>query len=511
MRKPPLTLCALFLLALVSLTWLLAACGETSTPSPAKTSVAATTLPSNGPGDNATPAPSAPPSIAAAPTYAASTTYAAATTAASTTYAPGSDAATTSAAAATTSAAQNNAAPTAAMTSAAAATTAAAAGASGGSAASTTYPASNYTVPAYTQPPVDQDPLKAGAVDDNLKFDEYIQYLRDYRANPALPFDVTERYIINVLDSNGRTAANCNIKIYADQSLVFEGKTYSNGQVMFFPRAVSQASQANEFTVEAEKSGRSTNQTFKRILGGQNQNQNGGGVWTLTMPGSLRPAIDPAPNLDLLFLVDSTGSMGGEIQKIQQTINDIAYQISTLPGSPKVRYGVVTYRDRGDIYVTRKFGFTSSLTEFSSFLNSISAGGGGDYPESLNEALHVTVNDMNWNNDDAVRLAFLVADAPPHLDYPNDYKYTDELVNAVKKGIKVYTIGASGLDKQGEYVFRQLAQVTLSQYLFITRNGDEHQYGSGGAASNTNTIYEEKDLNRIVVNIVRRELTNLTQ
>lgn len=495
MRKQPLTLCALFLLALVSLTLVLAACGETSTPSAVKTSAATTSAAPNGTSDNATSVPPGPTSEAV-PTNAVATNMAAMTTSAVATTS-GSDMGTTSAATTTS----------AVMTSAA--TTAAASGASG---ASTTYaPASNYTAPAYNQQPVDQDLLKAGAVDDNLKFDEYMQYLRDYRSNPALPFDVSERYIINVLDSNGRTTANCNITIYADQNLVFEGKTYSNGQVMFFPRSISKANQANQFTVEAEKSGRSTNQTFKRTLGGQNQNQNGGGVWTLTMPGSLRPAIDPAPNLDLLFLVDSTGSMGGEIQKIQQTINDIAYQISTLPGSPKIRYGAVTYRDRDDSYVTRKFGFTSSLAEFSSFLNSISAGGGGDYPESLNEALHVSINDMNWNNNDAVRLAFLVADAPPHLDYRNDYKYTDELVNAVKKGIKVYTIGASGLDKQGEYVFRQLAQVTLSQYLFITRNGDEHQYGSGGAASNTNTIYEEKDLNRIVVNIVRRELTNLTQ
>jgi hypothetical protein len=118
---------------------------------------------------------------------------------------------------------------------------------------------------------------------------------------------------------------------------------------------------------------------------------------------------------------------------------------------------------------------------------------------------------MNWNGGDAVRLTFLVADAPPHLDYNNDYRYTDELVQAVKKGIKVYAIGASGLDKQGEYVFRQLAQITLAQFLFITRGGDEKSPGSGGPASNTDVVYQERDLDRIVVNIVRRELTNLNQ
>jgi hypothetical protein len=361
------------------------------------------------------------------------------------------------------------------------------------------------------QPPVQQEPLKAGTVDDNLKYDEYMQFIRNFRGQNFLPFDVTERYVINVMDGNARTVANANVKVFDGQNLLFDGKTYSNGQVLFFPRAIAKAAQSNEFEVYVEKNGNSSRKTFKRSTNNGNQNQSSSNVWTLEMSGSMRPQLDSSPNLDLLFLLDSTGSMGGEIRKIQQTISDISYQISTLPNSPKVRYGVVTYRDRGDSYVTRKFGFTENLGQFSDFLNSISAGGGGDTPESLNEALHVAINDMNWNGGDAVRLTFLVADAPPHLDYNNDYRYTDELVQAVKKGIKVYAIGASGLDKQGEYVFRQLAQITLAQFLFITRGGDEKSPGSGGPASNTDVVYQERDLDRIVVNIVRRELTNLNQ
>jgi hypothetical protein len=51
----------------------------------------------------------------------------------------------------------------------------------------------------------------------------------------------------------------------------------------------------------------------------------------------------------------------------------------------------------------------------------------------------------------------------------------------------------------------------MAQYLFITRGGDEEQPGSGGPASNTNIVYSEKSLDKIVVNIVRQELSNLTQ
>jgi hypothetical protein len=387
----------------------------------------------------------------------------------------------------------------------------------GGSDAYATPPPADHNppYPQYTKPPVyNQEPLKAGAVDDNLKFYDYLRYLQGYHDAPALAFDVSERYIVQVMDSNGRTAANCNVKIYADQTLLFEGKTYSNGQALFFPRATNKAVQATHFEVVVEKNGRSVTQNFSRLAynnQNQNQDQNSGNIWTITMPGSLRAPIDPAPNLDLLFLVDSTGSMGGEIHQIQQTIDDIASQIGQLPGSPQIRFGVVTYRDRGEDYITRKFGFTSKLSEFSNFLDSIQAYAGGDYPESVNEGLHVAINNMDWNQQDAVRLVFLVGDAPPHLDYPDDYRYTDELRDAVRQGIKVYTIGASGLDKQGEYIFRQMAQITLAQYLFITRGGDEYQSGSGGPASNTGTVYQERDLGRLVVNIVRHEISNLTQ
>ena len=94
------------------------------------------------------------------------------------------------------------------------------------------------------------------------------------------------------------------------------------------------------------------------------------------------------------------------------------------------------------------------------------ADGGGDYPESLNQALHEAVNDMRWR-DDAIRLVFLVADAPPHLDYPQDEDYAVEMVRARQKGIKIFSVASSGLDDQGEYVFRQLAQQTMGKFIFI--------------------------------------------
>lgn len=524
MRKRPSIWFTLFMLLCLCLPLALAACGEAS-----PTASNSTSTPTN----NSTTTTGAASTTAAATsgsstTRAASTT-AAATSAAATTAAATVAAATTAAAAATTAAASepgsetSKGGSTAAAATTAAATTAAAAAGSGASSgapssdSSAVYPAptggtGSKPAPNPNQPVYNQQPLKAGAVDDNAKFGDYLQYLQSYRDQPVLPFDVSERYIISVVDANSRTVSNATVKITANQTLIFQGKTYSNGQVLFFPKALPSAAQVTQFEVAVEKGGQTLNKSFKRIEQGQNQGQSFGATWTLELTGYSRSQQQQGPTtLDLLFLLDSTGSMGGEIRRIQQTISDIAYQITTLPGQPRLRFGLVTYRDRGDSYVTRKYGFTENVGEFSTFLNSISAGGGGDYPESLNEGLHVAVNEMNWTTDDALRLTFLVADAPPHLDYANDYKYTNELVDAVRQGIKVYSIGASGLTRPGEYVFRQLSQITLAQYLFITRGGDERNPGSGGPASNTGISSPEKTLDQLVVDIVRQEMNNLSQ
>ena len=64
----------------------------------------------------------------------------------------------------------------------------------------------------------------------------------------------------------------------------------------------------------------------------------------------------------MLFLVDATGSMADEINQIQSTIFDVAAQIDALPERPDVRYGLVTYRDRGDSFVTRTYEFVAGCS-----------------------------------------------------------------------------------------------------------------------------------------------------
>jgi hypothetical protein len=84
------------------------------------------------------------------------------------------------------------------------------------------------------------------------------------------------------------------------------------------------------------------------------------------------------------------------------------------------------------------------------------------------------------------------------------------MTQAAEKGIKLFPIGCSGLEPEGEYAFRQLAQYTMGQYLFITRGGDEAT-GGGGPASATTDKFREGRLDDIVVDIVKSELDRLSQ
>lgn len=116
-------------------------------------------------------------------------------------------------------------------------------------------------------------------------------------------------------------------------------------------------------------------------------------------------------------------------------------------------------------------------------LNTVRADGGGHYPESLNEGLHQAIHNVEWRAEDAIQLIFLVADAPPHLDYANDYDYAVEMEQAARRGIKILPIASSGLDDQGEYIFRQLAQFTQGRFIFLTYEGPIN----GGPAGDVTT------------------------
>ena len=333
--------------------------------------------------------------------------------------------------------------------------------------------------------------LSAGEVDDNERWDDYLDYRRDYRGPYIHDVDVSERYTITVLDRNNRPVPNARVWVSTNQDTVFQGRTYASGQTLFFPRAFSRTGGAQMFRLYVEKDGDSQYLDAERYEGEE---------WVIKL--DINESSRRRVPLDVLFLVDSTGSMADEIERIKETLLSVSERINMLPSRPDLRFGMVTYRDRGDDYVTRVYDFNQDVRRFLRTIERVNADGGGDYPESLNEALHRAVHEPDWRLNDAVRLVFLVADAPPHLDYSQDYDYSTEMMEANRRGIKIFPIASSGLDEQGEYIFRQIAQHTMGRFIFLL-------YGS--ATPHSVGQYTVQQLDDLVVRLVEEELAHLGQ
>lgn len=348
-------------------------------------------------------------------------------------------------------------------------------------------------------------PLKGGIRDDNEQFQDYLTYLDSYQGQTARVMDVRERYFITVLDGNQQPLLDAHVSIYANETNddgnndhgepIFEARTYAGGKTLFLPRALGVSDDLIQFRLVAEHGEQKAETVFAR---------NDREYIELAIADTQAP---DELKLDVLFLLDTTGSMADELGRIQETIDSIAQRIDNFRPRPTVRFGVVAYRDRGDHYVTRLYDFTDDVPTFRKLLNSFSADGGGDTPESLNEALHESIHSVQWNTH-AVRIVFLVADAGPHLDYEDDYDYADEIQQAVARGVKIYPIAASNTDAYAEYVFRQLAQQTLAQFIFLTYQPGQ----SGGVPGESTSLqsgeqsYTVEKLDDLIVQVVQREL-----
>lgn len=353
--------------------------------------------------------------------------------------------------------------------------------------------------------------LRAGEVDDNARWDDYLLYRRQYQGPAIHDRDVSERYIVEVKDGQDRPVLGATVRFFiAGQQQgrsLYEARTYANGQVLFHPLALSvPLEQVDRFLVQVEKDTLREEFTLTRL--NAQASTSFSERWTVTLDS--RRQFERI-NLDVLFLVDATGSMSDEIAKIQDTIFDVSARIDALPGQPDVRYGMVTYRDRGDAFVTKTFDFTPDVQDFSASLSTVSADGGGDTPESLNEALHQAVNGVEWRSGETVQLVFLVADAPPHLDYPQDYDYVVEMDNAARQGIKIFPIASSGLDDQGEYIFRQLAQYTQGRFIFLTYAGPTNSGAPGEVTTHHVDDYSVANLDDLLVGLVEEELAYQSQ
>jgi Mg-chelatase subunit ChlD len=184
------------------------------------------------------------------------------------------------------------------------------------------------------------------------------------------------------------------------------------------------------------------------------------------------PTSQSKPRIEVCFVLDTTGSMGGLIEGAKQKIWSIANEMISAQPTPELKLGLIGYRDRGDEYVVKSFSLTDDIDAIYGHLREFQAGGGGDTPESVNEALAEAIHKMPWSSDNKVlKIIFLVGDAPPHMDYPNGPKYPDLCREAAKKDLIINTIQCGEM-AETKPIWQEIAKMSEGSYVGISQSGN---------------------------------------
>ncbi len=205
-------------------------------------------------------------------------------------------------------------------------------------------------------------------------------------------------------------------------------------------------------------------------------------------------------NLDLMLMVDTTGSMGDELKYLQKELEDVIERVAQAGEALSIHISVNFYRDVGDEYLIRDFDFTADISAAVRNLKKQDAQGGGDTPEAVHHALDNIVFDHQWR-EDSVKLCFFVLDAPPHKEAEIqgiDQAMRKTVMQAAKMGIRIIPVASSGVDTETEFLLRAWALMTGGTYTFLTDHsgiGNDHLEPTIGE-------YEVEALNECLIRII---------
>lgn len=204
--------------------------------------------------------------------------------------------------------------------------------------------------------------------------------------------------------------------------------------------------------------------------------------------------------LDLMLMVDTTGSMSDELEYLQKELEDVIKRVSEAGESLSINVSVNFYRDDTDEYVVRAFEFTDNIEKVLRQLKKQETDGGGDYPEAVHTALDNVVNEHQWR-DEAVKLCFFILDAPPHSEAEIkgiNSQLQSYVQAAATKGIRIIPVASSGVDTETEFLMRSYALMTGGTYVFLTN----HSGIGGDHLEPTIGEYQVEALNELMIRVV---------
>ena len=328
--------------------------------------------------------------------------------------------------------------------------------------------------------------LTAGVWNDNNNWGFFTNLVNNQKITIPSQYGLepTQRIAVNVKDKNDNPVVNANVSGLSEGGkVVWSAVTDKNGMAYLF--------KSNEIlNVKVESQGKTAERSF-----GTNPVREYSDEQTITKANNAEMNIvldgegKNYEKTEIMFVVDTTGSMGDELMFLQSEFTAIAEEI----GTDNTRFSINFYRDEYDDYTTKRYPFSSNIEEINKKLNSESAWGGGDLPEAVAEVLDETINDGGWS-DESVKLMFMIFDAPPH-----DGK-AQVLESAVKKaaetGIRIIPVVSSNSDRDTELFGRSAAIMTGGTYVFLTDD-------SGIGSSHLEPIIGEHKVEKLYDIIIR--------
>lgn len=337
--------------------------------------------------------------------------------------------------------------------------------------------------PASSQSQAHAGLLTSGEWSDNKNYSFWTDLLTTRQEWSYLP----TRWNLNTLNrvavtvtSGQAPAENITVKLLSGNTVIWESVTDNSGTAYLF----SDFDSNNQYLptkVVAEYNG---------VLLAEAEYSQGGEISLEVQSQS------SVKGLDLMFMIDTTGSMGDELSYLQTELTNIVDRVVSKNNIP-VRISVNFYRDVEDDYVVRSFEFTDNISSAVRDLNNQYASGGGDYEEAVEEALADAVYNHSWDNNNT-KLMFLVLDAPPHYTSNNADALASTLAEASAEGIRIIPVASSGVDTETEFLCRTFAVATGGTYTFLT----DHSGVGGSHLEPTIGYYQVEKLNDMIVRII---------
>ena len=304
--------------------------------------------------------------------------------------------------------------------------------------------------------------ITAAAWNDNTYYKEWLSLFAQGEDNEGKFYPYTKSDLswgynslnrVDVLVTNADGAvAGAKVVAYDEQgNISFVALTDALGRAYLFPNAESGSITVTNGYESVSKSFNKDNRSLEIELVGDDNKLN---------------------VIEIMIVLDVTGSMGDEISFLKAELADVINRIAANDSETVIKLAMLFYRDTDDAVPFDYYDFTdvttaSGLAVQQEALDKQAAKGGGDYPEAVDSALDMAVG-KQWSTGATTKIIFHVLDAPAHNTSANKEKLAGAVEKAAEKGIRICPIICSGSSNDTEYIMREAAIYTGGTFIFVT-------------------------------------------